>query len=442
MVAFGTKDQLATLEKLQPLELPVNTLPTNHELYTVRSSFYYTYVINWLYKFKGYLRLASEYFDVELFEMELLNLFNPPPLDESVLFINKLKLQLINALTHSGGNSSKFKLEDFDLVIKKLFVNTSLGDLESSNKFDQLSLQAKFELFYTILDYLSSLATFRSFLDKSGFSNSELNFSIIKTEESKSKRLDWLLVFNDTKIIKRTIEYPSLVVPKKRVDCPEDPDDYFWDKFDIDFSHVTFDIECWKIQDFNDFIKSNQRKPVVKPLMNSEFQANVLNVEIKKRRLIQNRKKEYQLLNLMATRKKSSRLEAKERQKQMDFEDEQLQKENELKLALELDKISKPLKYNSNTLSREDRLKLRKLNHGSRGPGQDSQPLQSVEPESVEPESIEPEVEPESEPIEVDQSIEEIEAPEVVPEETEITQEPEQPLVPLALVQDLPEIIN
>lgn len=370
MARFGSKDQLATLEKLQPVDLPVNTLGDGHELYQVRKSFAYVYVVNWIYRFRGYLRLASEYFDVELFEMELLSLFNPPPLDESVLFINKLKLQLINALTNSGPNSAKFQINDFDLVIKKLFVNTSLGDLESSQKFDLLPLQEKFELLYTILDYLSSLNNFRVFLDKSNFPHADLNFKVLKSDFQKNQRQDLLLAFNESKIIKRTIEFPSLIIPKKRIDCPEDPDDFFWDKFDIDLNHVTFDIECWTLLDYNNFLKANQRKPFIKPLMSPDFQSNVLTIEIKKRRIIQNRKKEYQLLNLMATRKKSSRLEAKERQKQLELEDEKLRKQNELKLALELDKVSKPLKYNTNTLSREDRLKLRKLNHASSTPTQ------------------------------------------------------------------------
>ncbi|EGV61028.1 hypothetical protein PSN45_002110 [Yamadazyma tenuis] len=379
---FGDKEQLSVLEKLQSARVPQTSFPPTHELHKIRASFDYLYVINWLYNFKGYLRLSSEYFDVELFEMELLNLLDPPPLDESVLFINKLKTQIINHLTNSA---SKFSASDFDMVIKRFFVNTPLGDADTATIFDTLKLSEKFEVLFVILNYLSSLANFRLFLDKTPDVDLSLNAHILKSSDTKNKREDYLLLFNSTKVYKRTIEYPELIVPKKRKDAPEDPEDFFWDQFDVDLAQVSFSVEAWTLDNFNQFIKTHKKNSTFKSLTTNAFQANVVSSEIKKRRIIMNRKKEYQMINLMATRKRSSRIEAKERQKQQDIEDIKAQKEREMRLAIELDKISKPLNYNSNVLSREERLKMRKLNTDYR---KDSSQPKSVSPEAVKSETI------------------------------------------------------
>lgn len=359
---------LATLEKLQPAVLPVNLLDPKHELYKVRKSFYYVYVMNWICNYKGHLRLASEYFDVELFEMELLNLFNPPPLDESVLFINKLKVLLLNIIT----NSSKFQAQDFDIVVKKFFIDTPLGDSDSNILFDNLNLLQKFEILFIILNYVSTLAGFRHFTDKNPDLNLTFAGKILSINESDGKREELLLLFNDLKLYSRITTFPEMQVPKKRKLSPEDPEDFYWDKFDIELSSMKFDIKAWSLEDFKKF---SNKKAGLKKLNTNDFKQGIITAEIRKRRIIQNRKKEYQLLNLMATRKRSSRIEAKERQKQQELEDQQNQKEKDVKLAIELKKISKPLNFNSTVMSREDRLKMRKLNKSYRS--------ESKEPEIV-----------------------------------------------------------
>lgn len=402
---FGTSDQLAALEKLQPAQLPVNTLSESHELYLVRLSLFYVYSINWIYNFKGYLRLTSEYFDVELFEMELLDLLNPPPLDPSVLFINKLKSQIIHALT----NSNKLQYNDFDIVIKKSFINTPLAE---DTLFDRLSLLDKFELLFTIFNYFSGLGNFRTFLEKTPELDMTLYSNILKTTIVKNKREDWLMLFNNTKIYKRTIEYPDMDVPKKRKDSPQDPEDFYYDKFDIDLASMTFSIELWSLDNFNEYTKKGP-KSGIRLLHNKDFQLNVVQSEIKKRKIIQNRRKEYQMLNLMATRKKSSRLEARERQKQYEEDQEKDEKERQLKLAIELQHISQPLNYDSNNLTREDRLKLRKLNTGYR---QDVKEDNSVEPEPKAPEPTAPEI------VEVSVEVPEVaadKAPEIITEQAQ-----------------------
>lgn len=360
---FGTTDLNNSLAKLQPTDLPVNTLANDHELYTVRNSFYYIYVNNWIDRYRGYLRLSSEYFDVELFEMEILQLFNPPPLDELVLFINKLKVAIVNQLT----NSNKLETTDFDHIIKRLFVNTALGDTDSDITFDSLDLVQKFETFYVILDYFSGLANFRTFIDKLDVkASSDIGTTVLKSEVYNGRQQDWILMFNDTKLYKRVIEYPRLEISRKRTLAPADPESYYEGHFDISIDDVLFTAEIWTLPQYQEFVKNIPKNSYFQIFKTEEFQSNILNMEMKKRRLIQNKRKEYQLINLMATRKKSSRLEAKEREKQQVTQQRRLRNETKIKAALQLDTLTKPLTYDTGKLSREERLKFRKLNSNYR----------------------------------------------------------------------------
>ncbi|CAH6720652.1 hypothetical protein CLIB1444_04S04896 [[Candida] jaroonii] len=338
---IGTGDD--QLSKFPPL--PLSTLSSDHEIHEVRKSFFYIYVVNWLSNHKAYLRLSSEYFDIDLFEMELLNLFNPPPLDESVLFLSKLKVSIVNQI--SGSRDM-----DFDDVIKKSFIGTPL----ESSHFDNLSLIDKFEVFYVILDHFSGLSTFRSFIEKNDLPT---NFQILNTEVSDNVKTEWFLIID--KLYKRTITYPNMNVPLKRKDSPEDPETFFVNQFDISLQQMTFDIEVWSLDDYNKFIPSLKKSTPFKHFKTLEFQDFLVGLELKRRKNITNKKKEYQLINLMATRKKSSRLQAKELERETADIQTRSRREQEFRKALDSGKVNKRLNYNG-SLSREDRLKARNLN--------------------------------------------------------------------------------
>lgn len=137
---IGTQDQITSLSKHAPLILPNQSpdQPYAETLQNLRNTYNYTYVINWLYNFRGFLKLQLEYFDVDIFELELLNYFPKPstydndeyglaiPNTYSVLFIDKLKLSLIHSLMGSK-ESNELK---FEQVVRQYFgISTPLGGI-------------------------------------------------------------------------------------------------------------------------------------------------------------------------------------------------------------------------------------------------------------------------------------------------------------------------
>ena len=136
---IGNQDQIASLSKQTPIIL-LNQQEENGfqtpELVALRNSNKYVFVINWLYNYRGYLKLQSELFDVDLFELELLGFFSA--FDLSSLFINKLKLALITSVQ----NSKHVELEDFEFVFRSHFGSDSPLGVQTDNEQDSV----KFDL--------------------------------------------------------------------------------------------------------------------------------------------------------------------------------------------------------------------------------------------------------------------------------------------------------
>jgi hypothetical protein len=143
-LTIGSSDQIATLDKLQPIILP-NQSPQLYEtqaLKDLRTSYKYIYVINWLYHCRGFIKLQSEYFDVDIFELELLNYFptnsfllnaeDQPNINN--LFIYKLKIHLITALQ----NSKLSSVNNFEKIFRLWFgANTPLGGKEEDDEGEE-----------------------------------------------------------------------------------------------------------------------------------------------------------------------------------------------------------------------------------------------------------------------------------------------------------------
>ncbi|KAG5416865.1 hypothetical protein I9W82_005595 [Candida metapsilosis] len=144
-LTIGTPDQITSLAKHAPLLLPNQspTQPYAQTLQSLRCSYNYTYVMNWLSNYRGFLKLQSEYFDVDIFELELLNYFPDPntlyendggvimpqPLLHSALFVAKLKLSLMHYL-RGGGHKSSSNDDglSFEQVVRSNFgISTPLG---------------------------------------------------------------------------------------------------------------------------------------------------------------------------------------------------------------------------------------------------------------------------------------------------------------------------
>ncbi|KAK6197871.1 uncharacterized protein RJT21DRAFT_131556 [Scheffersomyces amazonensis] len=396
-------DQVQTLQKLGPLILAnqASEQYSSPELIQLRNSYKYIYVVNWLYHCRGFVRLQSEYFDVDVFELELLNYFpivnsgyeQDGAVKDGQLFIQKLKLNLISTLQ----NSKLSSLNNFETIFKLWFgsqtplggsdedddeqgpVEGQEGELpvqkkqqEVETKFDELSIADKFEIIYILISTISSYSKFRDWIDKNNLSVDNLRLVPIYTHPVGSTGSeDYLLLFDNTRLYKRIIHYHALVVPKKRKLSPVDPNVTFKpSQFDVEISDIQFELVYKNVYEYNSFVKGLKLKKLKPVLVRPEVVESVLGSEIKKRRYLTNKKKEVQLLSLLSTRKRSLRLEIKEKQKHEELEKQRLQEEYELKLAAQ--KRSERRTRSTDTsgyvqrdyghgLSRDERLKLRRV---------------------------------------------------------------------------------
>lgn len=391
---IGTQDQITTLSKHVPLLLPNHSpdQPYAETLQNLRSSYNYTYVINWLYNFRGYLKLHLEFFDVDIFELELLNYFPQSTYDDgfsnvspagssSVLFINKLKSALIHCLL---GN--KHPELSFEQVIRQNFgISTPLGgvveevieikedgdDTDQDRKqqqqedgdhghdevaevnvyeqdlpqFDYLLIEDKIEVLYIIIAYIATTYKFKDWIDRQFPNQPEFSridpIFITETNTSSSSndgdQSQWLLLFDNNRLYKRTIHFPQLEIPKKRKLSPEFPNEYYpSSQFEVSKSEIKLELIAKNIFEFNNYlIKLKRNKFTTSPrhlinkLTRPKFIESIFQNEIKKRKFIANKKKEVQLAGLLAVRKRSSRLEAKQQQKLLQQQQQQQQLANQ-----------------------------------------------------------------------------------------------------------------
>lgn len=384
----GTDEQKSLLAKALPVKLPNDVFEAASDsnakiMKELRNDYRYVYVNNWIHQCRGYVKLASEPFDVDLFEIELLNLVNPVPIDEMVLFSNKLKVALISKIQGKKITS----LSMFEPIFRMYFGSkTPLGgpdedqepdDVQDENypKFDYLSILNKYEVLYLLIRETSTYNDFRDFIDKNRFSSDALRINPYHQLSSKaSVKEDILLVNDNTTLYKRTLTYPKLSVPKKRKLSPEDPELYFKiEQFDI--ASIKFELISKNVYQLNDYLlqlkKSGSRSKIMKGLYNKLTSNKVMseqlfNDEVRKRRTLSNRRKDFEMARLLATRKRSSRLEAKERQRNEEEQERKLQELEDLKIAAlrrsERNRLQATQKVQSDYtsgLSREDRLNLR-----------------------------------------------------------------------------------
>ncbi|AOW26798.1 hypothetical protein MG5_01133 [Candida albicans P57072] len=362
---IGNQDQIASLSKQTPIIL-LNQQEENGfqtpELVALRNSNKYVFVINWLYNYRGYLKLQSELFDIDLFELELLGFFNA--FDLSSLFINKLKLALITSVQ----NSKLVELEDFEFVFRAHFGDDSPLGIQTDNeqdsvKFDLLNITEKFDILYILINYISKYSKFRDWTEKQGLTT---RIDPI----FKSSSAEYFSLFDDNRLYKRTITYYPLTIPKKRKLSPESPQDYFDSKV-FDVKDVKFELVYKNIYEFNEYLskikKSSAHKLLYTKLAgkSSTIIDTIFDNEVKKRRYLINKRKEIQMVNLLAVRKRSSRLEAKERQRQEELE---RQREEESKQAAERRferrmKLKNTENMDTGKLSRDQRMQLRQLNY-------------------------------------------------------------------------------
>lgn len=414
---IGNHEQQTGLIKQQPIHLPNEIFENKSEenkliLKKLRNNFKYIYVIQWIYQCRGFIRLSSEYFDVDLFEIELLNLVNPYPIDEMILFINKLKFNLISKIQGKKIGS----LDMFEPIFRLYFgSNTPLKGPEEKDeeiegeeqenddddikllqneeiypRFDNLLIEDKIEIIYLLIKDINQLPEFKDFIDKNKISSDLLRLNSIYSEKidnnSKEKSTsiseDFILVFDNTTLYKKIVSFPSLIIPKKRKNSPQDPNIFFkTNQFDI--ISIKFELIYKNIYQFNDYLQTLTIKKTSKSSNNNNLKKNKLihsklnnkliiesnfNSELKKRKILANRRRDFEMSRLLATRKRSSRLEAKEKQKFEEDQERKQQQLQDLKLASirrSERKLQHQEKFKNNHpdytsgLSRQDRLDLR-----------------------------------------------------------------------------------
>lgn len=361
---IGTEDQIAALGKLQPILLP-NHAPGGYEtpdLIETRNSYAYIYVVNWLYHFRGFLKLQSDLFDVDIFELELLGHFpdikmstddSDAPLKSLSLFLTKLKIALMSA----AQNSRLKSIENFEKIFRLWFgPDTPLGgvddadDDDAENKpsnplaskaaenilFDALKMSEKFEVLYILINHISQYANFKNWMDKNSIPLDQLRMKSIYSEIAEKEpraQHDYFLLFDNLRLYKRTIKYTPLVIPKKRKLLPADPNLAFAQEcFDISMD-VKFDLIFQNVYELEKFVETSSIPQLSHVVANQDNVDLVFAAELRKRRYLTNRRKELQLASLLATRKRSSRIEAKEKQRQEELELQGIDEEYEMQLA-------------------------------------------------------------------------------------------------------------
>lgn len=339
-LTVGLPELVAALIRAHPITLPNHGLLQTDELVKLRVLEPYMYVVSWLYQCRGFVKLADEYFDVDIFELELLNHF-PLTLflmvtddyDASLLnnlFITKLKVALMLLLQ----NQKLSLIANFERIYRVWFgVNTPLKGTEAEDddgnvvpiddpqnevRFDELLITDKFQVLYTLITTISDNYNFRRWVELLNLLLEQLRPETVLTEVDGITSTSLQLFYDDTYIYERTVEYPKLNEPKKRQHAPRFPDlHYRADQFDV--APPKYKLVVANVYELELMIKqlrqrdSHDSERVADLLELAEFVDNVLECEIQKRKFIAQKKKELELAGMIALRKRLLRLEAKQK---------------------------------------------------------------------------------------------------------------------------------
>ena len=414
-LTIGSKEQKAQFAKFSSTILPNHNpeQPYYADLVKLRNTVEYIFVIDWLYNYRGFLKLQSEQFDVDVFEMELLNYFpkvnyfddyeNNGGNNKSSNFVDKLKVATMSVVLNS-----KISLANFEAIYRMWFGSeTCLGgvpekdeeneaeaEIEKENimdievnladlpKFDYLLIKDKFQILYSIISYIAQTRRFREWLTRqsSGPDMSRTDpLLVLDTSNTMAKSptmTEYYLLFDETRLYSRTVTFTEpLVIPKKRKLTPVDPEaHYAASSFDVAQANITWTQHYSTIFELDAFLRSlrslglAQLKPLVTKINNPSLISHVFETEIKKRKYMAAKQKESQLAGLLAVRKRSSRIEARDRQRAEREAEQRRREEEELKAAAQIrferrQKLKQrdidSMAGNSSEMSRDERLKRR-----------------------------------------------------------------------------------
>lgn len=340
LLTIGSPELVTALTRVHPITLPNHGLLQTDELVRLRTLVPYMYVVLWLYQCRGFVKLQDEYFDVDIFELELLNHFPLTlflmGLDDydalllNNLFITKLKLALMLLLQ----NQKLSLIANFERVYRVWFgVNTPLrgtevededgnvvpiDDPQNEVRFDDLTITAKFDILHNLIATISDNYNFRRWVESLGLSLEQLRPETVLTTDDGHTQQCLQLFYDDTYIYSRTVDYPKLVEPKKRLQAPRHPDLHYG-KHQFDVDPPQYRLVVANVYELELMIKQLRQRDsrdaarVASALALAEFVDNVIECEIRKRKFIAQKKKELELAGMIALRKRLLRLEAKQR---------------------------------------------------------------------------------------------------------------------------------
>lgn len=390
-LSIGLPEMVASLARLHPVTLPNHGSLQTDALVALRTLPTYIYVVLWLYQCRGYIKLHNEYFDVDIFELELLDHFPLTTYLMSLadydadapnnLFITKLKLALITCLQQQKLSL----LANFERVVRLWFgVNTPLGGTEVEDEhgnfdvipdantdvaFDALNITDKFTVLQMLIAYILTYLGFRRWVETQGFISDQLRPELVLVLNLGHRETQHQLYYNDTFIYTRTVLFPELQVPKKRKNAPADPNDAYKPlQFDVS-AKVTYKLVVANVYELALLIKqlkldkNKDHKALAAFLADPDFVDNVLDAEIRKRKFIGAKRKELELAGMIALRKRLGRLEARARREE---EERKLQEAQEAEMKLGAEKRierrrhQRDLQLQSELVTREARIKRRR----------------------------------------------------------------------------------
>jgi len=326
-----------------PFQLLLESENYQQQLHDLRNSWKFAFVVQWLYLFRGAIRLSGEPFTVDLLEEELVGITEPN-------LIHKISTNLVSVLL-----GAKVAVEDFSFKARYVLGETTsiLGTEDEPIKFDSLTLIEKFDLFYQLIFQLQYTDNFRKQVEKYEKEN-ELRIEPIFELGDES----YFLLSDNRIYLRKMSNFPELKIPRKykhakKILNPE-----------VDFPEIepTFEWECiangiYQIHDFLVSIAKDKKKKEL--FQNIKENINTIAADdLTRRKKIVKRKREQQLNELVSNRKRSSRLQ--EREEQLRIEKEQREAEEARQREEQrLIKLAKKVKAKENQIRREFEERLR-----------------------------------------------------------------------------------
>ncbi|ANZ73850.1 BA75_00063T0 [Komagataella pastoris] len=367
--------QLAKTPPRLTIEQPVY----QDRLKEIRNNEKFAFIVQWLYLLRGVIKLYEEHFDVISFEEELIGI-------NGELFLLKFKSNLVYALNGFKIQNVANHPELFNEQIQSILPNWFLEHYDSDEAlsafdFNDASIEVKLDIFYELLRLLMvrKEATVRKTVElyDSPWDTMKL-LPVFAEDDLKNSVLKEYLILMDDRMYYREWSFPKIKVPAQRKEYLKLLDQYENPFGDLEPKIIRWECLTVGIYEFDEYLNnlklktgkktSSKEGRLLKAL--EPFVEQIYGTDLKKRKEALHRKKELQLQSLLANRKRSSRLEAKERQREEEKRkehDERIRQINEgtalrssRRLIMKQTQKEESTPPTNTALSRADRLQQRR----------------------------------------------------------------------------------